>query len=271
MEIKFLNVSLKEKNKYLIKNFNLQIKSNEITGIYNDNFNIITKLLTSDTNYKGDILIDSKSFHIISKSIITYIDELTNNTFLTKKVSDEFYLTKRNIQDDDSNYIKKVVASLNMVGLPELFLERDIITLSKSEKRLLQIAISLITNPDIIIINEPFLYLDKNNKANIRKILFDLKKKYQKTIIILSQDINTLYELTNYLVIFKDKKLLISDSTNLIFNDLNILENNEIDLPNIVLFNKIALNYNKKIPNTKDVKDLIKDVYKNVFQTKKDT
>lgn len=271
MEIKFLNVSLKEKNKYLIKNLNLQIKSNEITGIYNDNFSIISKLLTTDSIYQGDILIDSKSFHIISKNLITYIDELNNNTFLTKKVSDEFYLMKKYIQSDDSSYVKKVIASLNMVGLLESFLEREIISLSKSEKRLLQIAINLITNPDIIIIKEPFLYLDKNNKRNISKILLDLKKKYQKTIIILSKDINTLYELSNYLVILKDNKVLISDKTNLIFNNLDFLEKNEIDLPNIILFNKIALNYNKKLPNSKDVKDLIKDVYRNVFETKKET
>lgn len=271
MEIKFLNVSLKEKNKYLIKNLNLQVKSNEITGIFQDKLNIISRLLTTDLPFQGNILIDTKSFHIYGKNLISYIGKLTSDTFLTKKVSDEFYLIKKNMPTIENNYIKKVVASLKMVGLDESYLEKDIISLSKSEKRLLQIALKLIINPDIIIILEPFLYFDKQNKSNMSKILLSLKKKYKKTIIIVSQDINVLYELTNYLIIFKDNKVLISDSTNTIFKDLTFLENNEIELPNIILFNKIALTYGKKLANSKDVKDLIKDVYRNVFENKKET
>lgn len=271
MEIKFLNVSLKENNKYLIKNLNLQIKSNQITGIYGDNNQVISKLLTKDLNYHGTIKIDSNLFQVYEKNLISYIDKLNINTFLTKNVRDEFYLVKRKLNNNEKSYIKKVIASLNMVGLSESYLEKEIKDLSKSEKRLVQIALNLITNPDIIIIEEPFLYLSKEAKNNIKKVLLDLKKRYLKTIIIISDDINILYELTNYLIIFKDNKILISDSTNTVLKDLNLLESNKIELPDLILFNKIALNYGKKLTNHKDIKDLIKEVYRNAQETKKET
>lgn len=266
MEIKFLNISLKKRNKYIVKNLNLQIKSSLITGIYQDNINLIPNLLISNTEYKGTILFDNCIKETYEKNLISYIGKINNKTFLTKKVSDEFYLIKNKINISGSSYIKKITSALGMVGLEEKYLEREICTLSKSEKRLVQIAISLIINPDIIIIDEPFLYLDKLSCFNIKKILHDLKTKYKKTIIVLSQDINVLYEICNNLVIFKDNKILISDSISSIFKNLNYLKENKINLPNFIIFNQLALKYNKKLNNHKDIKDLIKDVYKKCSQ-----
>lgn len=267
MEIKFLNISLKENNKNLIKNLNLKIKSSEITGIYHDN-NLLKKLLIEDTTYQGNILIDNVPFNKYNKNLLTYIGNLEINTFLTRKVSDEFYLIKKNLESEE-DYIKKVVASLKMIGFDETYLERNIYSLSKSESRLLQIAINLIINPGIVIIEEPFLYLDKNNKKIVKNIILNLKKMYKKTVIILSKNINTLYELSNNLIIFQDNKVLISDTVTTIFKDLIFLESNNIELPNGIMFSKIALEHGIKLKNNKDINDLIKDVYRNVGENKK--
>lgn len=270
MEIKFLNISIKNKNKYLIKNLNLDIKDGLITGIYKDN-KTITNLLLNKTNYQGQVLLDNLELNQYDENIISFVSLLDNNTFLTKTVSDEFYLAKRKLKDTEDTYLKKVISSLMMVGLDEFYLQREITTLSKTEKRLLQVAIALISNPDIIIFEEPFLYLSKNARSDISRIIIELKKKYKKTIIILSCDINVLYELSNNLIIFNDNKFLISDTVNSIFKDIDFLEKNKIELPNLILFNKIATIYNQKLTNHKDVKDLIKEVYRNVSEIKKET
>ena len=266
MEVKFLNITTKN----LFKNLNLEIKSSQITGIYKVN-NILIDILLNKIDYTGNVLINDLEVSEYEKNLISYIGNLDNKTFLTKKVSDEFYLVKNKISESEKSYVKKVAYALEMVGLSETYLGKDINTLSKSEKRLLQISTSLITNPDIIIIMEPLLYLSKEAKFNISKLLLELKRKYKKTIIILSDDINVLYELSNNLIIFKDDKVLISDTTNSVFKDIEFLEKNEIVLPDLILFNKIALNYNRKISNYKDIKDLIKEVYRNVSETKKET
>jgi energy-coupling factor transporter ATP-binding protein EcfA2 len=157
-----------------------------------------------------------------------------------------------------------------MVGLQELYLERDISSLSKSEKRLLQIALNLIINPDIIIFSEPFIYLDKMGTFNIYKIISDLIKKYKKTILILSNDINILYKICNNIIIFKDDKILINDKIDNVFKNTEKLKDNEIQLPNIIMFSSIAKDYGINIRNSKIVKDLIKDVYRNAKTVKKD-
>ncbi len=277
MEIKFLNVSCKIGRKTLLKNINLYINDALITGIYLDDYKIIPNIITGNVAYQGKVLFDNQELKKNSKTKKTnsipnfsYIKELDCETFLTDTVSSEFFLAKKDIDTNDLNYIDKIISSLKMVGLNEFFLKRKINTLSKSEKRLLEIAIKLITNPDFIIIDEPFLYLNKNQKFNIKKILLDLRKKYHKTIIILSNDINVLYELTDELIILKENKVLVQDKTKLIFKDLEFLEKNQIMLPNIVLFRKIALNYDKKLENYKEVNDLIKGVYKIATGVKED-
>ena len=250
MAMKFKDVSLKSGNKYLIKNLNLEFNNKEITGVIDRN-NILEKLIFEKEFIEGELDIDS--------DLISYIN---HKNFLTKTVSDEFYLVKHIAKDTD-NYIEKIISCLEMVGLSEEYLERDIVTLSNSEKILLELATSLVTNPDIIILNDCFSDLDRKNKLTIKKILLELKKKYEKTIIIIDNNINTLYEMCTFLVIFKDDSLLVNDKISNVFKDIDFLIDNNIEIPDLINFSLIASKYGKKINYYNDINDLIKDVYKN--------
>lgn len=270
MEIKFLNLSIKEKSKYIVNNFNLKITPSEITGIYQDNWQLILKLLLNKLSYDGEILIDNKNIFEYNDNLISCVLSLNEKTFLTKKVKDEFFLAKKRLNEYEKSYIQKIVASLRLVGLEEDYLEKDIYTLSKSEKKLLQIALALVVNPDILILEDPFVYFDKNSFEKLINMLLELKRKYQKTIIICSQDIDILYQITDNLVIFKDNKVLINDKTKTVFKDLLFLKDNQIELPEIIQFKEEVLFYGIKLQESKSVNDLIKDVYKNVQENKKE-
>ena len=262
MEIKIANVFVKNKK---VNNLNLIFNSNQIIGVYNDYNQIIIDLLTKKDKYTGNILLDNIDIKQYKDKAISYIT--TNKKYLTTTVSNEFFLIKRKISViKKEEYLDKITSCLKLVNLDQSYLSREIVSLSKSEKDLLNIALNLISNPDIIIFEESFLNLDKFNCDIIKNIIRDLKRKYQKTIIIVSNNIDMLYELTNQLIIFKNNKLLISDKTDLIFKDLAFLENNNIEIPLLVEFNQIAAKYHKNLKNYKDVKDLIKDVYKNVHE-----
>ncbi len=271
MEIKFLNLSYKEKNKYLLKKVNLKIRDNLITGIYGENKEIIAKLISQVLDYQGLILIDEMNLLGYDLKKIVYIKKLNKNTFLTKTVSSEFYLRKQNIKVKDTVYLDKIVSSLKMVGLSNDYLKRDINTLSKSEKRLLEIALNLISNPELIIIDEPYLYLDNNGIFNMHKILKDLKNKYHKTILVLTSDSNILYELTDDLIILKDAQVLISGNTRLVFKDYKFLEVNNIMLPDLICIEKMLVAKGITLGSFKDTNDLVKGVYEYVQKIKEDS
>ena len=230
MEIKFKNIDLK-------------VQEDEITCILDE-----SKLIKNN--------LDSIEFDNNKK--LKYIE----SNFLTKTISDEFFLIKREIEDD--NYIEKVISSLNIVGLNEDYLTREINTLSYTEKVLLSISLALVTNPDIIIFDNIFNNLDKKYKMIIKNLIKELKKKYNKIIILIDNDINILYEIGTYLVIIKDNKVIANDNMKNVFKSLEIFEENNLEIPFLIEFSYIANNYNKKINYHKDINDLIKDVYKNV-------
>ena len=259
MEIKFNNLTYKDKKKTLLKKINIKIKNNLITGIMGSNSYIIPDILTGISSYKGEVLINNSILEYDNRKI-SYIKKLDKDTFLTKTVSDEFYLKKKSLKDN--NYLEKITSSLNMVGLNKDYLEKDINTLSKSEKRLLQIALNLVTNPELIIIDEPYLYLDSKAIYNIKKIILDLKDKYNKTIIILSLDTNILYELTDDVIILKNNQVLISGKTSLIFKDYEFLNTNKIILPDIIKMKQILLDNEINI-DFKELDELVKGVINN--------
>lgn len=271
MEIKFENVSLKKRNKYVFKNINLKLKSSQITGIYHDDLKIIIEVLLKNKKITGDLLIDNLTIDNYNLNLISYIDKLSSNTFHTENINSEMSLLSFKSTLSKEEYLNRIIPSLNMVGLNENYLNRNINTLSKSEKRLLQFALNLIINPDIIIINEPFLFLDKKFISKIKKIILELKRKYHKTIIIYSEDINILYELCDNLICFHNNNVLIHEKTSIIFKDYDFLTNNNISVPDLVLFNQIAMQYDKKLTNTKDINDLVKEVYRYVSKNKEKT
>ena len=222
-----------------IKDLNLEFEMYKITGVF-DEYNVLLSKLELNNN-------------------IGYIH---NKNFLTRTVSDEFYLIKHNTPNID-NYIEKIISCLDMVGLSEDYFERNINSLSKTEKILLEISENLVTNPDVLILKNVLGNLDRNNKLIIKEILKELQKKYMKTIIIIENNINILFDYCSNLVIFKGNDILVNDKMSNVFNNIDYLIDNNIEIPDLIKFSLIASKYQKNINYYNDINDLIKDVYKN--------
>ena len=246
MEMRFLNVTSRERN---IENLSIDIKNNLLTGVYSNKYNLFKDLLRNEIDYSGNIFVDDT---------ITYIDrEVRKDTFLTDNVGDEIQLFSQN-KEIDSNIVLK---NLNIFGYSNEFLKRSISSLSKGEKKIFYLALSLSVDNNIILFEEPFLYMDRKNTLKIKNIINDLKKK--KSIILFSDNINILYELCDDLILFVKNQVLIQDSLNVVFKDIDFLKNNQIPLPDSLVFQENASKYGVVLKNNKEVKDLIKDVYRN--------
>ena len=60
--------------------------------------------------------------------------------------------------------------------------------LSGGEQQRVAIARSLISNPEILIADEPTGNLDKKNSEDVIKLIFQLKKDYESTLILVTHD-----------------------------------------------------------------------------------
>ena len=89
-------------------------------------------------------------------------------------------------------------------------------------------------------------------------------EKYHKTIIFISDDTTMLYKYTDNIIITKNDKVVLEDETINAFQKVNTLEKNNIEVPEIVLITYLAKKKDVKIDYHKDIRDIIKDIYKHV-------
>ena len=76
------------------------------------------------------------------------------------------------------NIDKKERDSLKIVGLSSDLLDRNITSLSKSEQKKVEIAINLLSNPDVLILDEPFKELDNKSRKKIMMVLTTLDRVF---------------------------------------------------------------------------------------------
>jgi len=74
---------------------------------------------------------------------------------------------------------------------------------SKDNKQKIGIASCLITDPLVLILDEPFNHLDPTSQIVLKKILKDFRAKTKSRIIISSHDLNHITELCSRIIILE--------------------------------------------------------------------
>lgn len=263
MEIEFIDY------KYNENELSFTIKNKEINGILGKDYHDLVNVIKLRKDYHGTVNVNGEK--LTKEDNIKYIKkigivplELEYNSFCETVYDLMIYEIKRkNIRLKNSE--KKIKDSLIIVGLEENYLERKLTTLSSSEKKIVQLAIALISNPEVIVIEDIFKYLDKNWEKKIIMLLQKIKEQYSKTIILASDTSEEIYKYTTNLIIFKNDKILATGNTYEIMQRVDFLKKNRISIPKIVEFTYLAKKKkNIKIDYHKDVRDIIKDIYKHV-------
>ena len=180
---------------------------------------------------------------------------------LTVKKEIEFGLLSFNYRTNEID--KRVSDSLRMVGLDDSYLERDPFKLSNGEQRKVAIASILVFNPKVIVFDEPTIGLDYDSKKNLVKLIRMLKNRYNKTIIIISHDIDFIHAISDYVILLDNGKLITSGNKYDILANPEALEYFNIPMPKIVEFSYKALkDKGIKMGYRDDVNDLLKDIYR---------
>jgi ABC-type nitrate/sulfonate/bicarbonate transport system ATPase subunit len=118
-----------------------------------------------------------------------------------------------------TTFTKEVEKMLKLVGL-ENFKESYPSELSGGMKTRVALSRSFITNPELLLLDEPFSSLDIGWKNKLYKELGDLQKLNNTTIIIVSHDIEEILKIADKLIligydgsIIYEKKIVTNKST----------------------------------------------------------
>lgn len=109
---------------------------------------------------------------------------------------------------------------LKMVGMePEQFVDRYPCELSGGQQQRIGVARAWATNPDIILMDEPFSALDPITRNQLQDELFNLQQEFKKTIIFVTHDMDEALKLGDRICIMKDGNILQYDTPEEILNN----------------------------------------------------
>lgn len=98
-----------------------------------------------------------------------------------------------------------------MVGL-DGWAHKNISNLSGGMLQRVGIARALVSDPDVLLMDEPFSALDPLVRRDLQFELLSIQKKLNKTVIFITHDINEAFKLGNVVSIMKDGKIIQTDT-----------------------------------------------------------
>jgi len=127
----------------------------------------------------------------------------------------------------------KAKEALELVGLDESYFSRNPFNLSGGEKKRVSIAGILALEPDILVLDEPTSGLDPEGKYTLMNLFSNIHQKTKKTIIIITHDMDLVYQYFNRVIVLRDSKLSFDGTPDDLFKS-SLLKENHLDLPNTV-------------------------------------
>ena len=250
MKLKASNLVKSYSGKNVVKQVSVELNQGEIVGLLGPNgagkttsFYMIVGLIKANA---GNIFLNNKEItnYPMYKRAQNGIGYLAQESSVFRKMSVEdnilSVLELTNLSKEEQ--IQKCESLLEEFGLLEIRKRRGDL-LSGGERRRTEIARALATNPNFILLDEPFAGVDPLAVEDIQKIVRDLTKK---NIGILITDHNV------------QETLAITDRTYLMFEGKILRHGSPEDLANDEMVRKVYLGKNfelrKKLPRSFSVK-----------------
>ena len=236
MKLKASNLVKSYSGKNVVKQVSVELNQGEIVGLLGPNgagkttsFYMIVGLIKADS---GNIYLNKKEItnYPMYKRAQNGIGYLAQESSVFRKMSVEdnilSVLELTNLSKEEQ--IEKTESLLEEFGLLEIRKRRGDL-LSGGERRRTEIARALATNPNFILLDEPFAGVDPLAVEDIQKIVRDLTKK---NIGILITDHNV------------QETLAITDRTYLMFEGKILRHGSPEDLANDEMVRKVYLGKN---------------------------
>lgn len=114
-------------------------------------------------------------------------------------------LTKKMIKEERNQLAKKM---LQLVQLPEELAERFPGQLSGGQQQRVGIARAMASEPDILLMDEPFGAVDEITRQMLQEELLSLQQKLGITIVFITHDIREAFRLGSRILVMKDGGIL---------------------------------------------------------------
>lgn len=202
----------------VLNNINFRVDKNEIVGIVGPSgsgkttiLNIISGIL-KPTN--GEVVVNGKMGYMFQKDLLFEWRTIWKNLTLGLEIN------KLNNKKEQ----KKIIEYLKKYGLIE-FINNFPSELSGGMRQRIALIRTLSTNPDILLLDEPFSALDYQTRLNISNDIYTIIKNEKLTSVLVTHDISEAISMCDRIIVLSSRPAQVKKEIILNFNEkLNPLE-----------------------------------------------
>ena len=227
--VEFKNVSLSYGNRLILDNISFKINEGQIFGMLGPNgvgkstiFNLITGLVKPK---HGKIFINKQDatdypiYHRTKKFKLGYVpqyggyfNDLTLNENL--KAISEIVIENKNLRQERIDFLISKFELENVKNIKAKFL-------SGGQKKKLVIALSLMSNPKVLLLDECFAALDVLTIKMLQEIIVNLQQENQITICICDHQARDLLACVDVAMILSNCKIIANDTPSNLVKDIS--------------------------------------------------
>ena len=220
--IEFKNVSVADGNRLILDNISFKIQSSNVFGMLGPNgagkstiFNLICGLLKPK---RGEIFIDGRNatnFPIYERSktfLISYcpqtggaFSDLTTKDNL--KAISEIVIEDKTLRDGRIDYL---LSKFELENVKDIKFKH----LSGGQRRKVVVALSLLRKPKILLLDEPFSFMDVISVRMLQEIIVNLQHEEQITVLVTDHQAKELLSVTDSAMILSNAKIIAQGSPN---------------------------------------------------------
>jgi energy-coupling factor transporter ATP-binding protein EcfA2 len=152
--------------------------------------------------------------------------------FFNMTVEDEVAFGPESLGLDPREIRQRVDWALTMVGMSQ-HRHRSPFQLSGGEKQRVAIASILAMTPRILVLDEPTSGLDPIGKADVFRVVRELKQQDGMTIVMVEQESEKIAEFSDRVVVLRDGKVALVDTPDRVFAQVELMHEIGLAVPQV--------------------------------------
>jgi len=184
---------------------------------------------------RGKVLIDEVDTTKVSVATLArnvgFVFQNPDNQLFSETVEDEIAFALKNFGFKENVTKRRVTWALNLLGLTQ-YRKTSPFMLSGGERKRVALASVLAWNPKILILDEPTIGQDYQQKEKLRQFILQMKAQ-RKTIIIVTHDVEFVAECNPRVLLMLEGKIVADGEARKVLTNLEILTQASIVPPQI--------------------------------------
>ncbi|MBX5328217.1 MAG: ABC transporter ATP-binding protein [Candidatus Bathyarchaeota archaeon] len=184
---------------------------------------------------KGNVFVDGMDTTKVSVATLArnvgFVFQNPDHQLFSETVEEEIAFALRNFGFKESILKRRVTWALNLLGLTQ-YRKTSPFMLSGGERKRVALASVLAWNPKVLILDEPTIGQDYQQKEKLRQFILQMKAQ-RKTIIIVTHDVEFVAECNPRVLLMREGEIVADGEARKILTNLDVLTQASIVPPQI--------------------------------------